>query len=242
MGQDARRLLLISNSTQHGRGYLDHAEAAIRELLGARRRVLFVPFALFDRAAYTAKARARLQAMGYEVDGLDDLGQADARAAVERAEAFFIGGGNTFRLLAALQERELIAPIRQRVLAGAPYIGSSAGSIVAGPTLKTTKDMPIVQPRSFDALGLVDFQISPHFLDADPRSTHMGETQEERIVTFLEENDAQVVGLREGAFVRVDGSVATLGGDHGARLFRRGAPPLEARAGARLDRMLRGEP
>ena len=113
------------------------------------------------------------------------------------------------------------------------YMGSSAGSIVAGPTLKTTKDMPIVQPRSFEALALVDFQISPHYLDPDPASVHMGETQEERILQFLEENDAPVVGLREGGWIRVEGSTATLGGPP-ARVFARGRAPLEVKPGDAL--------
>ncbi|MFL5452404.1 MAG: dipeptidase PepE [Myxococcales bacterium] len=218
-----KRLLLISNSTQWGRGYLDHVEAEIRAFLGASCRVAFVPFALFDPDAYAAKVRARFQPMGFDLrtvgDSFDDF------------DAIFVGGGNTFRLLKALQDRDLIEPIRRRVLAGMPYVGSSAGSIVAGPSLKTTKDMPIVQPRSFDALGLVDFQISPHFLDPDPSSKHMGETQEERILQFHEENDTPVVGLREGAWVRVEGPSAVLGGTTGARLFRKGRPPVEKRAG-----------
>jgi len=230
------RLLLISNSTQHGRGYLDHVEGEIRALLHGVRTVLFAPFALFDRQAYAAKARERLAAMGIACETLDR-----SRAALDRAEALFVGGGNTFRLLKTLQDLELVDPIRRRVAEGMPYIGSSAGSIVAGPSLKTTKDMPIVQPASFEALALVEFQISPHYLDPDPASRHMGETQEERILQFLEENDAPVVGLREGSFVRVEDARAVLGGATGARLFRRGAEPVEAQAGARIDTLLRGD-
>ena len=118
------------------------------------------------------------------------------------------------------------------------YIGASAGSIVACPTLKTTKDMQIVQPPSFDALGLVPFQISPHYLDPDPHSTHMGETQEERILQFLEENDAAVVGLREGAMLRVEGGGVTLEGCAGARIFERCQAPLEVAPGSKLDDLL----
>src|SRR5216684_938409 len=221
-------LLLISNSTEHGRGYLDHVEEEIRELLGAVRRVLFLPFALFDRAAYAAKARARLEAMGLAVDSPET-------SAVDGAEAIFVGGGNTFRLLKSLQDLGLVDPIRRRVREGMPYIGASAGAIVAGPTLKTTKDMPIVQPRSFEALALVGFQISPHYLDPDPASRHMGETQEERIGQFLEENDAPVVGLREGAWLRVEGNLTRLGGAMGARIFRKGQPPIEKRSGEELE-------
>jgi dipeptidase E len=220
---------LISNSTQHGRGYLDHVEAELRDFLGTARRVLFAPFALFDREAYAGKARARFEAMGYELETLAGRNQLDG------ADALFVGGGNTFRLLKTLQDLDLVAPIRRKVEEGLPYVGSSAGSIVAGPTLKTTKDMPIVEPRSFEALGLVRFQISPHYLDPDPSSTHMGETQEERILQFLEENDAPVVGLREGGWIRVERSAAVLGGVAGARLFRRGRPPVEARPAERIE-------
>jgi dipeptidase E len=173
--------------------------------------------------SYTDRTRTRLEAMGYEL------------TALERAEAIFIGSGNTFRLLKGLEDFELIEPIRQRVESGAPYVGSSAGSIVAGPSLKTTKDMPIVQPRSFEALALVEFQISPHYLDPDPSSKHMGETQEDRIWQFLEENDAPVVGLREGAWLRIEGKSIRLGGAMGARIFRRGQPPVEKRSGEELE-------
>jgi dipeptidase E len=230
-------LLLISNSTQHGRGYLDHVEAAIRRCLAGARSVLFIPFALFDKEAYAARAKARLEAMGFAVDPLD--GTSPARA-VERTGALFVGGGNTFRLLKALQDLGLVEPIRQRVREGMPYVGSSAGSIVAGPSLKTTKDMPIVEPDSFEALALVSFQISPHYLDPDPSSTHMGETQEERILQFLEENDAPAVGLREGAFLEIEGESVLLGGAGGARIFRRGMAPREASPGARIESLLAG--
>ncbi len=230
-----KRLLLICNSTLYGSGYLDHAESKIRQFLGTIRSAVFVPFALHDRGAYTAKTRARLAAMGC----LDPVPETpDAQKAVADAEAIFIGGGNTFRLLKALYDYEIVQAIRRRVEEGMPYIGSSAGSIVACPTLKTTKDMPIVQPPSFDALGLVAFQISPHYLDPDLASTHMGETQEERILQFLEENDAPVVGLREGAMLRVEEECVTLEGSTGARVFRRGQAPMEKLPGARLDELL----
>jgi dipeptidase E len=234
--QEMKRILLISNSTLHGSGYLDHAASEIHDLLGNVQRVLFVPFALFDRDAYAANARKRFETMNYKLDSIHTA--PDARQAVENAEAIFIGGGNTFRLLKALYDFDLIPPIRRRVDAGMPYIGSSAGSNVAGPTIKTTKDMPIVQPPSFDALGLVPFQISPHFLDPDPSSTHMGETQEERILQFLEENDTPVAGLREGAMVRVENSSMILRGTSGARIFRKSHEPVETMPGATLDDLL----
>jgi dipeptidase E len=223
-----RRLLLLSNSTLHGGGYLDHAAAEIRDFLGRDvRRVLFVPYAMHDRDAYARQARARLAAMGYPLDSVHEASR--PAEAVAGADAIFIGGGNTFRLLDSLHRSGLVAVIRQRVAQGTPYVGSSAGSNVACPTLKTTKDMPIVEPPSFEALNLVGFQISPHFLDPDPASTHMGETQEERILQYLEENDRPVAGLREGAILRVDGETVLLKGSSGARLFRRGEEPFEAK-------------
>src|SRR6266403_1413080 len=231
--KSSSRILLISNSTVHGRGYLDHVEDEIKALLGPAKTVLFFPFALFDRDDYAAKAKARFAAMGYPLQSAHTAG--DPQEAIDRADAIFIGGGNTFRLLKALQDLELLEPIRRKVKSGAPYIGSSAGSNVAGPTIKTTKDMPIVQPRSFDSLGLIPFQISPHFQDPDPNSTHMGETQEERILQFLEENDTPVAGLREGAMVRVENDSTVLKGTSGARIFRKGHEPVEAKPGEKLD-------
>ncbi len=234
------RVLLLSSSTVYGHGYLEHAAAEIRDVLGSARRVLFFPYALFDRASYASRARARFSGWGYTLESVDDA--ADPRAAVARAEAIFVGGGNTFRLLNALYRCDLLQELRARVAQGVPYVGSSAGSIVAGPTLKTTKDMPIVEPPSFDALGLVRFQISPHYLDPDPASTHMGETQEERILQFLEENETPVAGLREGALLRVEGHSVTLGGSAGARIFRRGAEPVEARPVTDLTALLSAAP
>ncbi|HSS20397.1 MAG TPA: dipeptidase PepE [Pyrinomonadaceae bacterium] len=228
-----RRVLLISNSTLYGSGYLDHAEAEIRNFLGNTQRALFVPYALYDRDAYASMARERFQKMGYDLTSLHT--SANPQQTVENTEAIFIGGGNTFRLLKALYDFGVIDPIRRRVNSGMPYIGSSAGSNVAGPTIKTTKDMPIVQPPSFDALGLVPFQISPHFLDPDPNSTHMGETQEERILQFLEENDTPVAGLREGAILRVENGSTTLKGSTGARIFRKSLDPVERLPGEQLD-------
>jgi dipeptidase E len=228
-----KRVLLISNSTLYGSGYLDHAAAEIRDFLGDLKRILFVPFALYDRDAYAATAKDRFNRLGYDLTSIHNA--PNPVKAVNDTEAVFIGGGNTFRLLKCLYDFNLLEPIRRRVLDGMPYVGSSAGSNVAGPTIKTTKDMPIVQPPSFDALGLVPFQISPHFQDPDPNSTHMGETQEERILQFLEENDTTVAGLREGAMVRVENATTTLKGSSGARIFRKGQAPVERAPLSLLD-------
>jgi dipeptidase E len=229
------RVLLISNSTLYGSGYLDHAESEIRSFLSDVKTVLFVPYALYDREAYASMARKRFEKMGYALESIHTAN--NPQQAVNNAESIFIGGGNTFRLLKALYDADVLEPIRQRVAEGMPYVGSSAGSNVAGPTIKTTKDMPIVQPPSFDALGLVTFQISPHFQDPDANSTHMGETQEERILQFLEENDTTVAGLREGAIVRLEHGSYTLKGSSGARIFRKGQEPVEVKPEDNLNHL-----
>jgi dipeptidase E len=171
--------------------------------------------------------------MGYELSSIHNA--ANPKDAIEETDAVFIGGGNTFRLLKALYDFDLLGPIRERVQNGMPYIGSSAGSNVAAPTIRTTNDMPIVEPPSFDALGLVSFQINPHYIDPDPNSKHMGETREERIVQFLEENDTPVVGLREGAMLRIEHGEIILRGSTGARIFRKESEPVEILPGAQID-------
>jgi dipeptidase E len=222
-------LLLISSSVVHGYGFLDHPEPLIREFLGPNRRVAFIPFAARDHAAYTDKVRERLARMELDVVSHDEL---------ETAEAIFIGGGNTFRLLKTLYERNLLDVIRARVRGGTLYVGSSAGSILACPTIRTTNDMPIVEPAGFEALGLVPFQINAHYLDADPASTHMGETREERLRQFHEENPEPVVGLREGTMLRVEGDSVVLQGGRPARIFRPGKEPVEVPPGTALDELL----
>ena len=221
----ARRLLLVSTSTVFGTRYLEHAFAELREVLDGVGRVLFIPHALRDHAGYAATARAAFQEIGF---GLDSLHEAkDPRQAVLDAEAIFCGGGNTFRLLDRLVRLDVLDAIRSRAVEGMPYTGASAGSNLACPTIMTTNDMPIVEPPSLDALGLVSFQINPHYLDPVAGSMHMGETRETRIREFHEENDVPVVGLREGAILRVEGDAIELKGRAGARIFRRGLEPVE---------------
>jgi len=232
----ARRLVLVSTSTVFGTRYLEHAFSELRDGLGGVGRVLFIPYALRDRDGYSAKARAAFEEMGY---GLVSVHEAsDPRRAIEEAEAIFCGGGNTFRLLKELQELDLLPVLRRRVAEGMVYSGASAGSNLACPTIRTTNDMPVVEPASFEALGLVDFQINPHYLDPAPGSTHMGETRETRIREFHEENETPVVGLREGAILRVDGSSVLLKGLAGARIFRRGQDPLDVEPVAEIGPLL----
>ena len=204
------RLLLLSNSANCGGGYLDHAMAAVLAHLGPVRRLLFVPFALRDHAAYVARVRERFAREGIEVDGLPEGDGAAAR--VEEAEALFVGGGNTFRLLDRLQRNRLLEPVGRRARGGMPYLGASAGANVACPSIRTTNDMPIVEPAGFSALGLLPFQLNPHYLDPAPSRSHMGETREERIREFHEESDVPVVGLREGSWIVADDETARLEG------------------------------
>lgn len=219
------RLLLISSTIVHGYGYLDYDEANIRRLLGVRKRVAFIPFAQFDREANTARGRERFALLGCSVTQVHEASD------LADAEVIYTSGGNTFRLLKTLYDRGLIEPIRERVRAGVPYIGSSAGTNITAPTIKTTNDMPIVYPPSFDALGFIPFQINPHYIDPDPASTHKGETREERLREYVQENEIPVLGLREGSTLFVEDGEVTLLGEKTARLFRRGAEREELAPG-----------
>ena len=234
-----RRILLLSTSTVHGTGYLEYAIPYIDDLLAGIREILFVPYARpggISHDRYAELFRSALEAAGYRVQSIHEA--TDPAAAIKAATAVFVGGGNTFVLLNALREQRLVELVRQRVAAGMPYIGSSAGSNVAGLSLATTNDMPIVQPSSFEAFGLVPFNINPHYIDPDPGSTHMGETRETRIKEFHAFNPQPVVALREGALLRVQGDQATVEGDGGGRLFLAGQSPTELSSGDRLDDLL----
>lgn len=219
-------LLLLSNSTAHGRSYLEHAMEAVTAFLPAGGTLAFVPYALADHDGYTDTVRKALEPRGVTVRGVHTTGGLDG------ADAVFVGGGNSFRLLRDLYRTGLRDALREAVPGGLPYMGASAGTNMACPTLRTTNDMPIVQPPSFAALGFVQFQINPHYLDPRPGGTHMGETREQRLTEFLECNDVPVLGLREGTWLRVSDGSATLGGELDARLFRRGEEPRELPAGS----------
>jgi dipeptidase E len=231
------RLLLISNSTNYGSGYLDHCADEIKDFLGSIDVVLFVPYALQDYGGYTRKTHDRYAAMGVAISSIHE--HTDPVRAVKTAKAIHVGGGNTFRLLKKLYELNLVEAIRERVRAGMPYIGASAGTNVATLSIRTTNDMPIVYPPTFDALDFVPFNINPHYLDPDPTSTHQGETREQRIREFLEENDKVVVGLREGSWLRIENGMVMLKGLKGARIFRRDREPEEYAPGSSLDFLLK---
>ncbi|MCG8603487.1 dipeptidase PepE [bacterium] len=229
-------LLLLSNSTQYGSGYLDYCADDIKTFLGNARRIVFVPFALQDWDRYTENARQRLHQLGFDLRGIHQGNSTEQN--ILEADGFFAGGGNTFRLLTELQRQGLLQRIRKAVLDRKPYIGASAGSNIACPTIKTTNDMPIVFPPSYDALNLVPFNINPHYIDPDPDSKHQGETREQRIREYHEMNDNPVVGLREGSMLRVEETKVTVIGLSQARLFRKGQEPVEFAPGADLSFLL----
>ncbi len=230
-------LLLLSNSVMHGRTFLAHAREAVVEFLSGRKELVFAPYALKDLDAYTAAVQDFFLPLGVRVIGLHTV--PDPKAAVEQASILFVGGGNSWRLNKKIQSLDLIETVHQRVAAGELiYLGSSAGTNHACPTIRTTNDMPIVLPPPDRAFGLVPFQINPHYIDPDPGSTHMGETREKRIHEFHEENDVAVLGMREGSWLRRRDARITLEGTTGARLFRRGMEEVEFRAGDDLSFLL----
>ena len=229
-------LLLLSNSTAPGMEFLEHATEAIQAVLGDRSSLLFVPFASSDPDTYTSIMRQALARVGIEVTSLHQA--RNLTAAVADAQAVFVGGGNSFRLLHALTTVGVLEELRQAAEAGVPYLAASAGTNLACPTIRTTNDMPIVEPRSLAALGLIPFQLNPHYLDPDPRSPHQGETRPTRIEEFLEENDVPVLGLREGAWLQVSGARAMLSGSNTGRLFRRHTGPIDIPVGADLSYLL----
>ena len=234
------RLLLISNSTNPGEPYLDYPKNNIREFLGPRPvRVLFIPYAAvtFSYDAYEEKVYERFREIGHEIASIHHF--TDPAGAVREAEALAVGGGNTWKLLKTLRENELIEPVRKKVFGGMPYIGWSAGSNVACPTIMTTNDMPVVEPGSFRAFNLIPFQINPHYLDANPAG-HAGETREQRIEEFIEVNpDVYVVGLREGTMLLIERKKLKLIGLKKARIFRKGTQPSEAGTEDNLSFLLR---
>ncbi len=222
------KLLLISNSTMPGEAYLDYPKHEIRKFLGEKPlTILFIPYAAvtFSFDIYEQKVSERFAELGFSVKSIHH--SSDPVKAVREAEAIVVGGGNTWQLVCMLHDNKLINPIREKVMNGTPYVGWSAGSNVACPTLRTTNDMPIIDPKSFDTIGLVPFQINPHYLDANPEG-HGGETREQRIEEFIAVNpDVYVVGLREGTMLHVENRQMKLIGNRTARIFKKGNVSIE---------------
>ena len=222
------RLLLISNSTNPGEPYLDYPKMRIKAFLGNNPvKSLFIPYAAvtFSFDEYEEKVSERFREIGHEIVSIHHFN--DPVAAVQKADSIVVGGGNTWQLLKMIRDNNLIDIVRQKVLAGTPYIGWSAGSNVACPTIRTTNDMPVVQPDSFEAFNLIPFQINPHYLDANPAG-HAGETREQRINEFIEVNpDIFVAGLREGTMLILENEKLFLSGPSTLRIFKKGMEPIE---------------
>jgi dipeptidase E len=222
------KLLLISNSTNPGEPYLDYPKNEIQSFLGIPQvKAVFVPYAAvtFSYDDYEAKVAERFREIGHDIISVHRF--SDPIAAITQAPAIVVGGGNTWKLLKMMRENRLLDIIRQKVLTGTPFIGWSAGSNVACPTIRTTNDMPVVEPGPFSALNLVPFQINPHYLDANPAG-HAGETREQRIEEFIEMNPGiTVVGLREGTMLVLNNNKLELRGPRTARIFRKGQPTAE---------------
>lgn len=233
--------MLMSNSCSPGLGALEHAMETLADLFAGCREVLCVPYAASTRDAYTDAMREILATLGLRVLGAHRA--ANPVEALAAADAVFVGGGNAFRLLDTVQRNGMLSAIRERVSAGMPYLGVSAGANLACPTIRTTNDMPIVQPATLGALGLVPFQVNPHYPDPSREGMLAREARDERLVEFLEENDVPVLGLCEGSWFRSEnGTSAHVGGTTGARLFARGQEPRDLWPGDDLSPMMRTRP
>jgi dipeptidase E len=222
------KLLLISNSTNPGEPYLDYPKNKIKDFLGESRvKALFIPFAAvtFSYEEYEKRVSERFREIGHDIISIHNF--KNKKTAIEESSAIVVGGGNTWNLLKILQDFGLTELIRQKVLSGTPYIGWSAGSNLACPTIRTTNDMPVVEPASFKALNLIPFQINPHYTDVHPAG-HGGETREERIREFIEINaELYVAGLREGTMITMENGKLTLLGSKTMRIFKKGISPFE---------------
>ncbi|WP_455170168.1 dipeptidase PepE [Aegicerativicinus sediminis] len=233
-----KNLIVASTSTLHGGNYLDYLLPELRELFENTEEIIFIPFARpggITHESYTSKAAEAFIKIGKKVKGLHEFDH--PIEALKSAKGIFTGGGNTFVLLNKLYKLGLIESLREIINSGVPYLGTSAGSNICGLTINTTNDMPIVYPPSFKALGLLPFNINPHYLDPIPNSTHMGETRETRIKEFLVFNTQPVVGLREGSWLRVINDNIQLKGKLKARIFQFEKEPYEVATNTDLSNL-----
>ncbi len=228
--------LLASTSTIYGGEYLDYLLDELQELFRFTDEIVFIPYARpsgISYAKYTHGAEIAFQKINKPVRGIHTY--ENPVEAIQNAKGIFTGGGNSFVLVDELYKQNLIQPLQEAIQNGTPYLGTSAGSNIAGPSVKTTNDMPIVYPPSFDSLGIVPFNINPHYLDPDPTSKHKGETRETRIKEFHKFNKIPVVGLREGSWIRVAQQQTSLEGEGlTARIFEQDKTPYEIEAKSSL--------
>jgi len=230
-----KNIILASTSTLFGEEYLAYLQPEIAKLFAGIHEIVFVPYARpggISHDDYTNKAATAFTTLGISVKGLHAF--ENPTKAIQEAKGFFTGGGNTFLLVKQLHELGLMQTLKEAVEAGAPYLGASAGSNIGGVNMKTTNDMPIVYPPDFSTMGLIPFNLNPHYLDPDPSSKHNGETRETRIKEFHTQNNIPVVGLREGSWIRVLGDSVTTEGQHSSRIFEQGKEPYELNAGSKI--------
>lgn len=233
-----KNMLVASTSTLHGGSYLDYLLPTLKEHFKDTNEVIFVPYARpggISHDTYTEKAQEAFSQIDITLKGLHTF--SDPQKALEEASGIFTGGGNTFLLVKMLYEENVLDALRNAINNGTPYLGTSAGSNICGQSMRTTNDMPIVYPPSFDTIGVLPFNINPHYLDPDPESTHMGETRETRINEFHSQNKTPVIGLREGSWLEVKGETITLRGDLQAIVFEQGNEPLEIAPGGDLSEL-----
>ena len=233
-----KSIIIASTSTLHGSQYLEYLLPTLKLHFKNIKNLLFIPYARpggISHEEYTQKATDAFATIGISVKGIHEF--ENAEKAVKEAEGFFTGGGNTFLLVTQLYKHNIMQTLSEAVKNGTPYLGTSAGSNICGLSMQTTNDMPIIYPPSFQALGLIPFNLNPHYLDADNESKHMGETREMRIEEFHAFNTIPVIGLREGSWLEVKGEKITLKGELQARLFKQNQSPLELETGSDLSKL-----
>jgi dipeptidase E len=230
-----KNILLASTSTLFGSGFLEYLLPELENHFKDCKTLLFIPYARsggMSHDEYTAKVALAFAKINLAVKGIHEY--ENPVEAIENAEGIFTGGGNTFVLVSQLYKNQVMEVLAKKIKNGTPYLGTSAGSNIAGLTIQTTNDMPIVYPPSFQTLGMIPFNLNPHFIDAEATSNHMGETREDRIKEFHIFNSIPVLGLREGSWLEIKGETITLKGNLEARLFRQNQAPVELESGADL--------
>ncbi|MFK5889510.1 MAG: dipeptidase PepE [Flavobacteriaceae bacterium] len=223
-----KKMIIASTSTVYGSDYLEYLLPVIKELYKDISEVVFIPYAQPSGMSYddyTALAEKTFKKIDIKIKGLHTFD--NPQKALEKARGVFVGGGNTFLLVATLYKFELMSVLKNVIEKGTSYLGTSAGSNICGLTMQTTNDMPIIYPPSFDTLGVIPFNINPHYLDPDLNSKHKGETRETRIKEYHTLNAIPVLGLREGSWLDVKGDSIILKGSLVARLFQQNKKPKE---------------
>ncbi|WP_343625182.1 dipeptidase PepE [Flavobacterium lindanitolerans] len=231
-----KNLIIASTSTLHNGGYLEYLLPELSVHFKNVSELVFIPYARpsgISHDEYTEKVRQAFSKINIKVKGLHEF--EDLKEALKQAEGIFTGGGNTFLLVTQLYRHDLMTLLSETLKKGIPYLGTSAGSNITGLTMQTTNDMPIIYPPSFQTLGMIPFNLNPHYLDPDSNSTHMGETRETRIKEFHQFNTLPVLGLREGSWLEVRNETITLKGNLKARLFRQNQQPEELESGSDLS-------